>query len=254
MATKTRKEKNQSVYNIEGFLGAAMRPDRIELMAQLQIGQSMLDEGHALMALWHERKALLGEANLKLDDAIKAGQETRKAASLEMTALIMFFRRQYYNDDRLLRSLGLGTQRRTVPVEEVEDDLQNNPENQSGSDEPKTRKVAITRSRQESERLALWRSMLDCIPKLGEDVRQRLELVGFDQARLDQIKAAVEAFAAVLPIRKVALAERKERTRLLGLVERDLNTWMVLLRATMAPKIRLIRDQSQQDFLALVGV
>ena len=209
-------------------------------MAQLQIGQSMLDEGNRLISQWHERKALLDASNLKLDDAIAAGQRTRKVAVLEMTALIMFFRRSYYNDERLLRSLGLGTQRRTVPVEsgDGDDDSQIPPEtvNQNGPDEPQTRKVAVVKSRSESERLALWRSILECIPKLREDVRLQLETVGFDQVRLDQIKATVEAFAAVLPIRKVALAERKERTRLFNLVERDLNNWVVLLRSILAPR------------------
>ena len=254
MATQNKKEKNQMVINIEGFLGAAALPDRAGLLTQLQIGQALLDEGNELVSQWHDRSQLLDDAKLKRDDIIAAKQKTRKVAILEMTALIMFFRRQYYDDERLLRSLGLGTERRTVLIEndDNEDSQGNAPGNQN--QEPKTRKVAVSRSERESERITLWRSMLACIPSLREDVRQRLEVVGFDQARLDQLKAAVEAFATTLPLVKVAVAERKERRRLLRLTERNLNKWLVLIRAMMKPRIRLIEDKDDQEFLALMAV
>ena len=264
MATRTRVEKRQMVIDIEGFLGAAGMPDRADLMAQLEIGQSMLDEGAELVNRWHARKALLDETQLKLDDANKAKRETRSVATLEMTALVMFFRRQYYNDEPLLRSLGLGPKRKSVPVASNETEgaqTSTGQENQTQppqtgddqSQEPQTRRVAVPKTQRESERIALWRSMLECIPKLREDVRNRLEIVGFNQQRLDHMKTAVEAFAATLPIKRVAVAERKERIRLLNLVERDLNSWLVVLRAMMTPKIRLIRNQGQQQILALIA-
>ena len=266
MATLSRKKKNKMVITIEGFLGAATLPERAELMVQLQIGQLMLDRGLALISKWHERFDQLGDAQSALADATTTKQKARKTAQLEMMALIMVMRRQFYKDDRTMRLAGLGTTRKTETATNGQESGNENqqqeatPEGETNNTETNTqtkdkpRKVAVAMGQSEAEQLTRWRSLLTKVPKLPQEVQDTLLIFGFDQPRLDQLSAAVEAFAQTIPIKAQALADRKERNRLLKLAESDLNSWLVTLRSMLTPKIRLLESEGENQFLALLAV
>ena len=162
----------------------------------------------------------------------------------------MLFRRQFYNDISVLRQMGLNTRRRSEPVpSEMEDGQTINP------DEPtETRKVAVSRSHNEAVRLMHWRKMLNGMALLPPEAQDLITVFGFNETRLEQIRQAVEAFAAAIPAKNLALAERKERIRLINLTEKQLYTWLITIRAIIAPKTRQIRLETDTQTLALMAM
>ena len=81
-----------------------------------------------------------------------------------------------------------------------------------------------------------------------------MELFGYNPERLAAIRQTVETFANQIPTRDAALAVRKERTRLFGLIERDLYTWLLGLRRILQPQINLFRREGQQEMLDLIAI
>ena len=274
MTRLNRNQKDKMVISIEGFLAAAAQPDRADLMAQLGITPSLLEGGAALVTRWHERLGTLQEARNKLEAASKAKKAARKVADLEMTSLTMLFRRLFYRDDRTLRLVGLNTKRKSQPVpadpnSQTNQNDQTNQTNQTSQtnsnqtndtgdntnqNQQQTKLMAVGMSHQESVRLMHWRQFLDNIPRLSAEVQAQVVMFGFDEARLGQIRQAVEAFAATIPARALAEAERKEWQRLFNLAEKELYNYLLGLRGMMDPKIRLLRTQGDERFLALMAV
>ena len=99
-----------------------------------------------------------------------------------------------------------------------------------------------------------WRHILNNIPLLPKEVRQTLTLFGFDETRLEVMRQGVEAFAASLPLRDLAQSDRKERTRLFKLTERELLNWVTTLRGMIGPRARQLRESGNERLLTLMAV
>lgn len=262
MRKLNRRKNSKLLVGIEGFLAAAETPERIEQIALLGIPAPLLERGRSLLQAWHNIHQELDQAQINLAETQRAKDSARKLAQLEMAALIALFRRQYNNEPGIMRVLNLKTRYKTSQSPEPDPDGESSlsalsdPASSGGPEPevPEPKKVRVSSPKTESHLLQHWRQILSCIPRLPPGVMGTLNLYGFDQTRLDQIAQRVEDFAATLPLRQQAMAERKEYTRILSNAVDDLMNWVVTLRGILAPRMRLLKTQDEDQLLALMAV
>ena len=254
-----RSERNKIAVGMEGFLALSVQPERSELMAELGLEPALLERGQALIAEWHTRRRNLKAANKELELATQAKQTLRGTARLEMSSLINLLRRQFYNQERVLRMLGLSTKRKTQTVTPDESDTHDSSvpaqtTESPQSQEPQTERVAVGTPREEATQLQYWREVLEAVEQLPSHALSTVELFGYNTERLTEVRQAVEAFASGIPVREAALATRKERTRLFGLIERELYTWVLGVRRMVQPRLNLLRRNGQEKMLDLIAI
>ena len=253
LMSMTRKQKDELVVVIEGFLTASAMPEREQLLAQLGLNAALLEEGRNLVELWHIRRQDSDDAERQWHTAVENRQNLFRVSQLEMAGLTNTIRRRFYNNKSVLRQLGLGTRRKTVTVDTAGASNETQSETPEEAGQEKVTR-AVRRTRTEGVMIMGWRDILNNIPLLPEEVRQTLTLFGFDETRLDAMRQGVEAFAASLPLRDLAQSDRKERTRLFKLTERELLNWVTTLRGMIGPRARQLRESGNERLLTLMAV
>ena len=84
MKNLNRKDKDRMIVNIQSFLNTAVDPERLQILEQLGITQTLLDRGNSLIQQWVIRQSELETAQSKLEITTKTKKTVRKVAELEM--------------------------------------------------------------------------------------------------------------------------------------------------------------------------